>query len=169
MQVNQKTIQRPQLFAEFFTDVLIWNNEFLTYIKTTTRKATKNVTSTLSNFSIKTKQELKKEYESLSKLSKKLFKTLPNSRKEFDEVQNKISKLLKSSSEKEIIKENPITHYPDNYYWLNRCPLFLNEYEDYRIFIYREKGSFHFVENTDCSEQYKEYIKLAKEFSIFKV
>lgn len=47
MQVQN--IKRPQLFTEFFTEVLIWNNEFLTYIKTSIQKSSTNVTSKINN------------------------------------------------------------------------------------------------------------------------
>lgn len=96
MQVTN--IKRPQLFTEFFTELLLWNSEFLTYIKTTTKKVLDNVTSSFTNYTIKTIHEKKEEYKLLSKQSDNLFKSLPSSRKEFDEVQNKISILLKSQS-----------------------------------------------------------------------
>ena len=47
MQVQN--IQRPALFSEFFTEILIWNNEYLTYI----HSGFKNVTSHL-NKTVKT-------------------------------------------------------------------------------------------------------------------
>ena len=33
MQVNTQNIQRPSLFSDFFGLELLWNNEYLTYIK----------------------------------------------------------------------------------------------------------------------------------------
>lgn len=87
-----QNIKKPQLF----TEVLIWNSEYLTYIYTTTLKIAKNVTSIIHNNTILIQKQIREDYENLSKLSKKLFKTLPKSRKEFDVVQNKLSKLLKS-------------------------------------------------------------------------
>lgn len=98
--MKTSTIQRPQLFTQFFDKELIWNNEYLTYIKTSIHKATIKVTSTLHNFSIKTISQLKQELDNLTKQSKNLFKKLPSSRKEFDEVNQKISKLLRPSIKK---------------------------------------------------------------------
>lgn len=162
--MQTSTIQRPQLFTEYFTELLLWNNELLTYIKTTTNKVLKIVTSTLRDFNI---NQRKDKLENLFKLSKKLFKKLPNSREDFDEVQNEISKVLKASTDKEIIKENPITHYPNNPFFLNRCPLEINKYEDENILFIDD--NFKSILFTSPTYEYKEYSEISKKFNIFKI
>ena len=93
MQINTQNIQRPQLFTEFFTEVLLWNSEFLTFIKTTTQKTIKTVTSTIHNNTIKTKSQLKSELKKLSKLSEKLFISYSDNEEECKKVDKEIAQI----------------------------------------------------------------------------
>ena len=98
MQVNQENIQRPALFSEFFSEALIWNNEYLTYIITTVSKVVTSTTNNIKN-TLNNKNSSNATHEHVLNVIDRI-KSLEN--ESLDDFRNKYESMILSEQDRRI-------------------------------------------------------------------